>query len=139
MTAEILMSKSKAALVGVILAIGGLAALGLSSLTKGCDSGRFGLGPPGSSGTSSVTAKGNADSATELVITLDGEKYLVNGSPRSLDDVISAAVAISQNQTSDRESPILIKKKNARYMTVQKLEEELKRRGIRYRTEDEFR
>ncbi len=132
-------NKARAAVVGIILAIGGLAALGLSSLTKGCDSGRFGLLNSGSGGISSVTSKGKGDGTTGLVITLDGEQYLVDGTPRTLEDVVSAAVEASRNQASERESPILIKKKNARYMTVQKLEEELKRRGIRYRTEDDFR
>jgi hypothetical protein len=132
------MSKTKAAGIGIVFVIVGLAAIGISKLFTG---GGAGLGFIGSTNSTGTPKAGNAGSGTAgpLVITIEGEQYLVDGSPRSLDDVVSAAGARSQTQSERSETQVLVKKKgNARYMTVLKLEEELKSRGIRYRSENDF-
>jgi hypothetical protein len=136
-------TKAKVAGIGIIsailLTIGGLVTLGITSLGKGCDGG-FGLGPS-SGGKSFVSTKigSGSDTGTALIITVEGEKYLVNGSPRPFDEVVSAAAEFSKSQSDQSATQVLLKKKgNARYMTVQKLEDELKRLGIRYRSENDY-
>jgi hypothetical protein len=131
-----LSNKSKAAGVGIVLVIGGLAALGLRHIFD--LGGGLGLGVMGT--TSSNTSKGNSNSQTgALVITVQGEQYIVDGSPSSFDDVVSAAIERSKSQSDQTGAQVVLRKKgSARYMTVLKLEEEFQRRGIRYKTENDF-
>src|SRR5262249_17765230 len=128
--------KAKAAGVGIVLVIGGLAALGLKHMFD--RGGGLGLGVMETISTNTAKGGGAGEPAT-LVITVQGEQYFVDGSPRSFDDVVSAAAERSKSPSDQSEAQVLLKKKgSARYMTVLKLEEELKRRGIRYRSENEF-
>jgi hypothetical protein len=133
------MNKTKAAGIGVAAVIIGLAAIGLKNLFD--RGGGFGIGLSGNTPpTTAATTKGEgAGTLTTLVITVDGEQYFIDGSPRSFDDVIAAATERAQKPSAQSESPILVKKKGtARYNTVEKLENELNRRGIRYRSEKDY-
>src|SRR5207247_1532246 len=123
--------KGKIAIGGGLVVLGALALYGILNLFNG-DGGGFGFGRPGAGGVNSGGPTGPAKPTNGLVITVDGEQYLVDGNPRSLEEVVSAAET-AQNQVSKSEPQVLVKMKGtARYLTVEKLEQELKRRGIRY-------
>lgn len=132
------MSKSRAVGFGILVVVIALAVSGLSKLF---DSGGGGGVLPGSgTGISSGTPTTPAsDASGPLVIRVEGEQYWVDGKPRSLDEVVAAAVARSPKLTGVSETQVLVKKKNARASLIEKLEDELNRRGIRYRTEDDYR
>ena len=136
------MSKSKMIGGGIVVTIVALAVVGISKLFDGGTGfglGTSGGGAPVGGGTTSITTKRGDGAGGALVITLEGEKYLLDGSPRSFDDVVAAAAEFSKTQSDRSDTPILLKKKGtARYMSVQKLEDELKRRGIRYRSENDY-
>jgi hypothetical protein len=122
----------------ILLVIGGLATLGLMNMMKGCEGGNVGLGHSGLTDGSAGGQKSKSG-AGELIITVEGEQYVIDGVVKPMDQVISLAIEASRDQSSQSEARVLVKRKNARYMTVQTLEGELKRRSIRYRTEDAFR
>ena len=127
--------KYKAGVVGIILVIGGLIALAIG---RGCDGGGFGLGSSGGGGNSYVISKGGGGTTAALVVTVDGEQYMVDGNFRTFDEIVSAAAELTQSQSEQSGTQILLKKKGtARFITVQKLEDEFRRRGIRYRVETE--
>ena|ERR1051326_7336459 len=128
--------KGKVAVGGGLVLLGALAGWGIF---KGCDEpgGGFGFGRSGTSGISSGGPTGPAKPAAGLVITVEGDNYLIDGNQHSLEEVVSSAET-AQNQVSTSEPQVLVKMKgSARYLTVEKLEQELKRRGIRYRSEKE--
>ena len=130
--------KKKAVVGGGIVGIVALAIVGLLSLFNG---GGMGLlpGTGQGDGSASGTGKRGTGSDSGLVITIEGEKYLVDGTAKTLTDAVSAAEAASKGQSSESETKILLKKKKtARFNTVQDLEDELKRRGIRYRSETDY-
>jgi hypothetical protein len=131
--------KQKAAVGGGIAAVVALAIYGLLNLFHG---GGLGLGPGGGQGDGGApgTSKGGGRSGDSgLVITVEGEKYLVDGNDRSLKEVTDAAEEVSKSQSSQSGTRVLVKQKEtARYNTVKALEEEFKRRGIRYRTEKDY-
>jgi len=129
-------TKTKAAGVGIFAIIVGLAAIGLKHMFD--RGGGLGLGVMGPTSTSTSKGSGINESGT-LILIVAGEQYMVDGGPRSFDDVVSAAAERSQSQADQTGTHVLLKKKgSARYNTVLKLEEELKRRGIRYRSENDF-
>ena len=131
--------KSKAAVGGGIAAVVALAIYGLLNLFHG---GGLGLGPGGGQGNGGApgTPKGGGRSGESgLVITVEGEKYVVDGNDRSLKEVADTAEEVSKAQSSQSGTRVLVKQKEtARFNTVQALEEELKRRGVRYRTEKDY-
>ena len=103
------MNKTKAAGFGIVAVIVALAAIGLSKLFD--RGGGFGIGVTGSPALTSSTSKGESGAEMgTLVITVDGDQYIVDGRPRSLDDVVSAAKARAKNPSDQSGSQILVKK-----------------------------
>ncbi len=97
----------------------------------------FGGHGQGSSGekTSFVSTPSEANDGV-LIVVVEGSQYLVHGSSRSLDEVLTAAEHVSPRESGPQ---VLIKKKgSARYLSVDKLQKELDARKIRYHTEDDF-
>jgi hypothetical protein len=132
--------KKKAALGGGIAAIVGLAIYGLLNLFNGGGGGGLLPGSGSGQGEGSATGKrGSGSGESGLVITIEGEKYLIDGAAKTLAEAVAAAEEASKGQSSQSEARIVVKKKKtARFNTEQELEDELKRRGIRYRSEKDY-
>jgi hypothetical protein len=107
-------------LIVLVLVVFGLGLL----LPRGCGSG----GGPGGSGPSQP---GN-DSVQALVmvgeVSIDEDKYLIDGRPASLDDVLSLGESLKKNA----QTLYLRRMGTARYLTDKRLVDELNRRGIPY-------
>src|SRR5438270_13503527 len=101
--------KKKAVVGGGIVGIVALAIVGLLSLFNG--GGGLGLLPGTGQGDGSAggTGKRGAGANSALVITIEGEKYLVDGAAKTLTDAVSAAEAASKGQSSESETRILLK------------------------------
>jgi hypothetical protein len=106
----------------------------VGSWLKGHGWGIMGGGPgTGSPGTLSIKSPDPVP-PSGLTVSVEGDKYLVDGNQVSLEEVHSRADAHNKNG----QQVVVSKKGNARYLTVKKLEDVLEQRGIRYRSEDSF-
>lgn len=93
---------------------------------SGCGFGGPGSGP--GHGPGGETESGN------VLISVEGDNYLLKGKVTSLEDVVSLAY----DQGKIQKEVIVSKKRNARMVAIKRLEDELSKRGVRYRSENEF-
>jgi hypothetical protein len=100
-------------------------------LPRGCGSG-------GGTGGSGPSQAGN-DASRALVmvgeVSIEGDKYLIDGRPASLDDVLSLGESLKKNG----QTLYLRRMGTARYLTDKRLVDELNSRGIPYTVISDFK